>query len=307
MNGFRVLKSGVLSLMQDGGRWGQHALGLTTGGAMDGEAFFWANRLVGNHSDTTAMEVAQGGLQLECEGTTTLAVTGAAMPLRINGQTKALWRSYQVHAGDRVELGHAVRGLRAYLAVAGGFEAEPFLGSTSTVLREGIGEPVKEGQWLPCGKPAESNWALPMDHVPRYEPAVSLRVVQGYQAAEFSNKARGHFYENSFKVSPRSDRMGYRLEGHVVAAPTGDRLSEGIAYGAVQVPPDGQPIILLNDRQTIGGYPKLGAVLSIDCWKLAQCLPGETVRFKPITLTAAQQLVGEAAGVRASVRLKRCE
>jgi allophanate hydrolase subunit 2 len=144
-----------------------------------------------------------------------------------------------------------------------------------------------------------------MEKIPRYQAAVTLRVVAGYQAAEFSVEALGVFYGSTFQVSPRSDRMGYRLEGNAMAAPAGERFSEGIAYGAVQVPPDGQPIVLLNDRQTIGGYPKLGTVLSLDCWKLAQCVPGMPVCFEVISLEAAQALVEEAKRARDVTVLKR--
>ena len=305
MSGFRVLEQGVFSLFQDAGRLGYHALGLTTGGPMDGEAFYWANRLAGNAEGATTLEVAQGGLRLECTGATSVAVAGAAMSLKINGQTKALWRSHRMTAGDVVELGHAAVGLRAYVAASGGFEAPVYFGSTSVVRREGLGSLLHAGQEIVCGAPADSDWALPMEQIPRYESVVTLRVVVGYQASEFSAGALGMFYGSTFQVSPRSDRMGYRLEGNAMAAPTGERLSEGIAYGAVQVPPDGQPIVLLNDRQTIGGYPKLGTVLSLDCWKLAQCVPGATVCFEVISLEAAQALVEEAKRARDATVLKR--
>lgn len=272
---------------------------------MDGEAFYWANRLAGNAEGATTLEVAQGGLRLECTGATSVAVAGAAMSLKINGQTKALWRSHRMTAGDVVELGHAAVGLRAYVAASGGFEAPVYFGSTAVVRREGLGTLLHAGQEIVCGAPTDSDWALPMEKIPRYQAAVTLRVVASYQASEFSVEALGVFYGSTFQVSPRSDRMGYRLEGNAMAAPTGERLSEGIAYGAVQVPPDGQPIVLLNDRQTIGGYPKLGTVLSLDCWKLAQCVPGATVCFEVISLEAAQALVEEAKRARDATVLKR--
>lgn len=305
MSGFRVLKPGVLSIFQDAGRLGHHALGLTTGGPMDGEAFYWANRLTGNAEGVTALEVAQGGLRLESTGATSVAVAGAVMPLKINGQTKALWRSHRVTAGDVLELGHATAGLRAYVAASGGFNAPVHFGSTAVVQREGLGALLHVGQEIVCGTPADLDWALPMEQIPRYEAPVTLRVVEGYQAAEFSAEALRMFYGSAFQVSPRSDRMGYRLEGNPVLAPAGERLSEGIAYGAVQMPPDGQPIVLLNDRPTIGGYPKLGTVLSLDCWKLAQCMPGATVYFEVIALETAQTLVEEAMRARDATALKR--
>ena len=153
MSGFRVLEPGVFSLFQDAGRLGHHALGLTTGGPMDGEAFYWANRLAGNAEGATTLEVAQGGLRLECTGATSVAVAGAAMSLKINGQTKALWRSHRMTAGDVVELGRAAVGLRAYVAASGGFEAPVYFGSTAVVRREGLGTLLHAGQEIVCGAP----------------------------------------------------------------------------------------------------------------------------------------------------------
>ena len=302
----RVVKPGVLSLLQDAGRFGHHAIGLTSGGPLDGEAFYWANRLCLNEFGATALEVAQGGVRMECLGETTMAVTGAPMPLRVNGRTKALWRSHKLQPGDMIELGHAAKGMRAYLAVSGGFKAEEFFGSTATVIREGIGNPLKAGQELCCGLANDEQWALPMEAVPRYSDSVSLRLIPGYQFEQFSRRAHNVLSGGSFTVSNRLDRMGCILKGNPVESPETEMLSEGISLGAVQVPPDGQLIILLNDRQTIGGYPKLGSVLSVDLWKLAQCPPESQVRFEMINLEAAQKIIKNALAKRESTRLKRC-
>ena len=307
MSGFRVLASGVLSLFQDVGRFGQHALGLTTGGPMDAGAFYWANRLVENPEGKTVLEMAQGGLQIECTGATTVAVTGAGVPLRVNGQTRALWRSHRVEAGDVIEVGHAASGVWAYLAVADGFEAEAFFGSTSVVLREGLGGKIETGQQLDCGGPRAAEWAMPRENIPRMSVSPTLRVVPGFQSEEFEEEAKSVFWDNTFTVTPQSDRMGCRLEGPTVMAPSEERLSEGTAIGAVQVPPDGQPIVLLNDRQTIGGYAKLGSVLSLDCWKLAQCRLGANVSFEQITLEEAQGLVRLEKAGRERLELRRGE
>lgn len=303
----RVMDPGVLSLLQDAGRFGHHAIGLTTGGPLDGEAFYWANRLCGNEPGATAMEVAQGGLRMECLGGTTISVTGASIPLRVNGQIKALWRSHRLRLGDMVELGHANKGMRTYFSVSGGFRTEEFFGSTATVVRESIGGPLQVGQELFCGSANDEQWALPMESVPRYSDSVTLRLIPGYQFKQYSGAGHETLLGGSFKVSNRSDRMGCLLEGSLVESPEEEILSEGICLGAVQVPPDGQPIVLLNDRQTIGGYPKLGSVLSLDLWKLAQCRPGAQARFELISLEAAQATANSAAAERNSVQLKRCE
>ena len=304
MSGFRVLKPGILSQFQDAGRFGHHATGLTTGGPIDGEAFYWANRLVGNKQGETVVEVALGGLNLECGEATTIAITGADLPLKINGHPKALWRSHQVTPGDVVDLKHAEKGMRTYLAVAGGFIGKPVFGSTSTVVREGVGTALIAGQTLDCAAQVREPKAVPMEHIPRYTEDVLLRIITGYQFSRFSEESREKFLASVFTVSNRSDRMGTRLEGVVIEPPSGGLLSEGISLGAVQVPPDGQPIVLMNDRQTIGGYPKLGSVLSVDLWKLGQCRPGSRVGFQIISMEDAADAVKQETEALGAVELK---
>lgn len=295
MSGLRVIEPGVLSQFQDRGREGQHAMGLTQGGPLDVFAFEHANRLVRNAPHLTALEISMGGLELECNVETTLAVTGAAMPFTLNSQTKAAWRSHRVRRGDRVALGHTDKGCRAYLAVDGGFAVEPMFGSTATVVREGLGRALRKGDLLKCAATENAgDLALPMREVPGYPDEISLRVVAGYQHDLFPAAARETFFNSEYRVTLQCDRMGYRLSGPPVEYAIGSMLSEGICLGAVQVPADGQPIVLLNDRQTIGGYPKLGAVMSIDLARLAQCHPGACVRFSPITPEAARDALRTA-------------
>ncbi|MDP6903197.1 MAG: biotin-dependent carboxyltransferase family protein [Verrucomicrobiota bacterium] len=304
MSGFGVIDPGILSQFQDAGRFGYHAMGLTTGGPVDGEAFYWANRLVGNQPGETVIEVAVGGLKLESEVATSIVVTGAVLPLTINGHTKALWQSHRVAPGDVVDLRYAERGMRAYVATAGGFTGRPVLGSTATVLREGIGEALVPGQILECAAIDRAPGALPLECVPRYEDEVPLRMVPGYQFDRFSHESREKFLGGLYTVSNRSDRMGICLEGPAVEAPSEGLLSEGICLGAVQVPPDGQPIVLMNDRQTIGGYPKLGSVLSADLWKLGQCRPGSRIRFETLALEKAVEVLQMGREAREAVELK---
>ena len=307
MSGFQVMEPGILSQLQDAGRFGHHSIGLTTGGPVDGDAFYWANRLCRNDPGATALEVAQGGLRLECLGETTIAVTGAPMPLKVNGLTKALWRSHRVRAGGVIELGHTKTGVRAYLAAAAGFKAEEFFGSTATVIREGIGGSLRVGQVLSCGLGNIEQWALPMEAIPRYAESVNLRLIPGYQFDQFPEASREGLLGGDFMVSHRSDRMGCWLEGAPIEGPAAGILSEGICLGAVQVPPEGQPIVLLNDRQTIGGYPKLGAVASVDLWQLSQCRSGAKARFEMIALEAASRLIASLEAMREKTQLKRCE
>jgi biotin-dependent carboxylase-like uncharacterized protein len=300
MSGLKVIQPGIFSLSQDSGRFGLHGIGLTTGGPMDGDAFRWANRLCGNTQSATVIEVTVGGLILESSIKTTIAVTGANIPLTINKKPAALWQSHGIKPGDRIELGFAIAGSRGYLAVAGGFQIEPIFNSVSTVPREGLGgltqdgAPLQAGQILPC-QALEHHLvpvSVPKQRLPDYaDNQARLRVILGYQQDSFSKMQKQLFFSSEYTVTDSSDRMGYRLNGANIAPSIDGILSEGICLGAIQVPADGQPIILLNDRQTIGGYPKLGSVLSLDLSKLAQLMPGGTIQFEAISLEQAHNLL----------------
>lgn len=290
--GFLVKQPGMLSLIQDAGRFGYYHIGLTNGGAIDSEAFQWANRLCGNELGASAIEISIGGLVLIAQLDATMAITGADMPLKINSQKKTLWQSYSIKAGDVIELGYASVGLRSYLAVAGGFKITPSFGSTATVCREGIGgltgDKLKAGDLLPCSSQTnKTNLVLPEALRPKYSNHVVLHTVPSYQQKQFSSFQQRLFYSSEYQVSKNYDRMGYRLSGQQVICDVNGILSEGICHGAVQIPADGQPIVLMNDRQTIGGYPKIGAVSSVDTAKLGQLKQGDTVRFEPISMEKA--------------------
>ena len=289
-----VIQPGVLSLLQDAGRFGQHRIGLTTGGPLDNAAFQWANRLCDNSVEkpATAIEISIGGLVLSVEADTSIAFTGAHMPLKINQQTVEAWRTLRVKAGDRIEIGYATQGARAYLAVAGGFDIPPSFGSTATVTREGIGglhggALVKDDQLAFRQQAEPEALMLAPDDRPDYPTSVTLQVITGYQQEHFSDTQQALFFNSEYTVSEQCDRMGFRLEGQEVKADITGMLSEGICYGAIQIPANGQPIVLLNDRQTIGGYPKIGSVFSLDIARLTQLLPGGKVRFTPITQAEA--------------------
>lgn len=286
----KVIQPGVLSLLQDAGRFGQHRIGLTTGGPLDAQAFQWANRLCGNSVEdaATAIEISIGGLVLSVTADTSIAFAGAQMPLKINQKAVNSWQTLRVKAGDRIEVGYATQGARAYLAVAGGFDIPPSFGSTATVTREGIGglqgKALANGDQLPVRTVAEPEGMMLAEHDrPDYPTSVTLRVITGYQLEHFSATQQALFFNSEYTVSEQCDRMGFRLDGQAVQADITGMLSEGICYGAIQIPANGQPIVLLNDRQTIGGYPKIGSVFSLDIARLTQLLPGGKVRFTPIT------------------------
>jgi len=293
--GFVVKQAGMLGLIQDGGRFGAFNLGLTNGGPVDLLAFQWANRLCGNTLNATAIEISMGGLILIAQVDTTIAVTGANMPLTINGEVKSLWRSYHVKSGDVIDLGFATQGLRCYISVADGFIITPSFGSTATVCRESIGGlnggKLLVGDLLACVSSSRAkNFLLADKLVPVYTNEVTLHTILSYQQHHFSSCQKRLFFSNEYTVSKSFDRMGYRLEGQAITCDIEGILSEGICHGAVQIPSDGQPIILLNDRQTIGGYPKIGAVSSIDTAKLGQLNQGGKVRFEPISMEQAHNL-----------------
>jgi biotin-dependent carboxylase-like uncharacterized protein len=297
--GFVVTQAGVLSLIQDLGRFGAFNLGLTNGGPADLQAFYWANRLCGNELNTTAIEISIGGLGLIAQIDCTIAVTGAPMPLSINGNSTALWTSFAIKAGDSINIGFSSHGVRSYLAVAGGFDIRASFGSTSTVCRESVGglrgNKLEINDVLPC-QPIASKTTdvkklkLAIDDQPKYANEIVLHTILGYQHHHFPAVEQRLFFTSEYLVSKHWDRMGYRFQGRAIKADIEGILSEGISYGAVQIPADGQPIVLLNDRQTIGGYPKIGAVTSIDCAKLSQLRQGDKVRFEPISISQADNL-----------------
>lgn len=295
--GFRVVKPGFFSLLQDAGRFGYEHLGVTAGGAMDEMAASWANRLLDNPAGSTLIEITAGGLELEARTQTMMSVTGGDLNLTINDEPQAPWRSFWVSTGDRLRFAHPRIGFRAYLAVQGGFQVEPALGSSSTVKRDGLGGLHKDGSALREDDFIEAGFLpeealprqIPERFMPNYNGPLTLNIIPGYQQKEFTKAAWHQVLKQAFELDTRSDRMGARLLGDPVASPDLAMFSEGISYGSVQVPPDGQPIVMLNDRQTLGGYPKLGNILPLDCYALAQRQPGTEVRFAPMGLMTAQQ------------------
>ncbi|PCI59844.1 MAG: allophanate hydrolase [Gammaproteobacteria bacterium] len=316
MSSFIVQQAGMLSLLQDAGRFGAHHIGLTTGGPVDKLAFKWANRLCSNELDATTIEITLGGIELIAQGKSKIAVTGADVPLTINGKMKALWRSHYVNDGDVINLGFASKGMRAYLAVTGGFQVKASFGSAATVCREKIGG--LDGGKLNAGNvlaitavdPARinsSNVILVEKHRPTYSTDIVLRTILGYQQQNFSALAKQLFFNSEFTVSEHCDRMGYRLNGEKISANIEGILSEGICAGAIQIPADGQPIVLLNDRQTIGGYPKIGSVIALDTAKLAQLGQGAKISFAQISIEDAHNINHLAQCLFYNTQLQQCD
>ncbi len=282
---FEVLQPGVMATLQDLGRTGWQRSGIGTAGAMDRFALQVANLLVGNRRGEAAIEVGLGGLRLRALEDRIGAVCGADL-----GAGVPLWKSLRLRKGDELRFTSAVRGMWAYLAVAGGFAAETVLGSKSTDLRAKIGRALAKGDLLAAGPPGPSTRdgrALVPSMVPEYAESVAVRVVPGPE--EFPE---GPFLSAAFEVTSQSNRMGYRLRGPALGS-KGDILSDAVAPGTVQVPADGQPIVLMADRQTTGGYARIATVISADLPALAQARPGAKVSFRAVTVDEAQDAAVE--------------
>ncbi|QUJ66633.1 biotin-dependent carboxyltransferase family protein [Photobacterium sp. GJ3] len=282
----RILTPGPLSLLQDLGRYGHQSIGVSTGGPMDEHAFLWANRLLSNECNATQIEVTMGQFSCEFYAKTTIAITGADMGAKLNDQAITPWQSYLVKQGDRLTLSTAKSGMRSYLAVKGGFQVPTPLNSSATVMRDALGGLQGSGSKLEArdlvrysvGKP-ELVKRVPPHFIPSYDQTVTLEVIPSYQYQDFTVEQRERFFSSTYTVTPKMDRMGCRLAGEPISCQRKTLVSEGIALGAIQIPADGQPIILLRDRQTIGGYPKIGCVTSKGLSQLAQCLPGAKIQF----------------------------
>ncbi|GAB3475287.1 5-oxoprolinase subunit C family protein [Azotobacter salinestris] len=299
MTGLAVIRPGPLSLLQDAGRLGWQHLGVSPAGPLDIHAAAWANRLLDNRRGTPLVEIALGGTELQSAIDTWVAVCGAELDIRLDGAPRPNWSRFAVRAGQRLGLGFARSGQRAYLAVAGGFRAGAVLGSVATQTREGLGglhgdgRSLCAGDVLPCAPASLPGAAsVPWRFVPDYRAEPCLRVMLGGDAGDFSVADRQRFFAQPWRLSPQSDRMGTRLSGEPLRAPT-RQWSLGVATGAIQVPPDGQPIVLMADRQTMGGYPILGWVHPLDLGLLAQCPAHRTVRFARVRVKTVQEEVRE--------------
>ena len=291
---FKVIKPGLLALVQDLGRHGHQSIGLTTGGPMDEVAFRWGNALLDNDPNSAQIEITFGMFTLEAQANTSIAITGADLGATLNDKSIPPWQTYAIKKGDILAFHQPVWGLRAYLAVKGGVLCEPTLGSVATVMREKIGGLTSKGDKLKKGD--SLSYHTSHDHQQRAVPRLAIPnygnkeipVILGYQYQSFSSLERANFFSSDYTVSSNSDRMGYRLEGKAVHTELKGIISEGIAYGAIQIPKDGQPIVLLRDRQTIGGYPKMGCVTRVGGGILAQQKPGDIIQFTPITVDQAE-------------------
>ncbi|MBA9069744.1 biotin-dependent carboxylase-like uncharacterized protein [Methylobacterium sp. RAS18] len=296
-----VRLTGAASL-QDGGRRGFLRFGLSASGPMDPLAFAAANRLVGNPADAAALELGLAASSLRVEGgAVRLALAGAPSGLRLDGEPLAAHRSFVLREGSALTVERPREGVFAYLAAAGGFPVRSVMGSRALHQRAALGgldgRACREGDRLPLAAPASPYEAdRSLDPIP-LERDAPIRVVLGPQDDLFSQAGLATFLAETFTVSNRADRMGYQLDGPEIAHGAGgfNIVSDATVAGSVQVPGSGRPIVLLADRQTTGGYPKIATVISADLRRLAQRRPGEPVRFAAVDLATATQLAREAA------------
>ncbi|POA45116.1 allophanate hydrolase [Pseudomonas sp. MPR-ANC1] len=295
MSRLKIEASTPLCLLQDAGRFGVRHLGVTQGGAADGCSMSWANWLLGNGLDVPVIEITLGGFAVVAEEDCLLALAGADLGAQIDGQPVAPWRSFKLGQGQKLQFTQPLLGARAYLAAPGGFDAPKVLGSSATVVREELGG--LDGMGLPLAKGATLTYQghallvreVPMEYRPDLRLNTPLDLVLGAQIGEFSGQSLFDLFNSAWTLDSRADRMGIRLLGKALQYHGQPMISEGIPLGAVQVPPDGQPIVLLNDRQTIGGYPRLGALTPLALARLAQCLPGAKVRLRPVVQDVAHR------------------
>lgn len=301
-----VIKPGMLSSFQDAGRHGQQPLGISVVGAMDQRAHQLANILVGNDARTASLEITLTGPTLQFKKPCCIALSGADLSATLNGQPVAMNRPIIARPKDELAFGPRKHGTRCYLAVHGGFALTPVLGSTSTYLRSHFGgwhgRALQKGDEIPLAQPLKNKGleALAMElwAIQIYLPSAiadssrqRIRLIKSALWNEFTPESCVALLTETFKVSPDSERMGYRLSGTpLLMSEPRQLLSEATTFGTIQVPAGGQPIILMADRQTTGGYPKMAYVATVDLPLLAQCAPGDALQFEAITLERAQEL-----------------
>ncbi len=277
-----VTDDGLQVTVQDLGRPGQAHLGVPRSGALDEPSHRLANRLVGNAEEAATLECLGGRLAFRIQSAVTIAVTGAQVPVTVSGRGRDWGNAVAVPAGALVELGDASSGLRAYVAVSGGIDVEPVLGSRSTDLLSGLGPaPVTEGDVLPVGAPTGD--PVPVDTVRPRRPTRELRLRLGPREEWFDDESVKALRGASYVVGSASNRIGLRLEGEKIRWRAKDELpSEGMVLGAVQVPPNGQPVVFLNDHPTTGGYPVIGVVVADDLPVCAQLRPGDEITLRVV-------------------------
>lgn len=333
--GITVINPGLLTTIQDLGRYGYQKYGIIVSGAMDTYSLRLANLLVGNKEGEAALEITLMGPSLEIEKGTLLAITGGDLSPTINGEPIPMWRPVYLHKKSILRFGACKSGCRSYLAVAGGYDISEVMGSKSTYLRAGIGgfqgRGLQKDDVLQLKSPKEeslkimeslsqkhssnlfssTSWYLRKKSIIKDSQNIKIRVIRNRQFDQFSLDSKKQFLNCSFKIAHQSDRMGYRLHGPALKLEKPlEMISEAVALGTIQVPPDGNPIILLADRQTVGGYPKIAQIATVDISKVVQSKPGDRISFEEISLEEAERLYIEREkyiqNLKIAITLRKC-
>lgn len=302
-----VLEANGLVTIQDYGRTGWKKFGVPASGPMDAFAFRAANLLAGNDPNSAAIEIGRGDVAFRALHDCVISVAGVGFGVSVYLWDFPLWSSFYVRGGWTIRIHGLDAGLWAYLAISGGVQTPPMLGSSSTYLRGlfgGLdGRPLQVGDRFESGKPSRpldelAARSMPEEALPLYSNTPLIEFIPGPQEKYFTNESIGTFLSSEYAVSHTSDRMGYRLEGARLARRRDtELLSEGMTMGTIQVPPGGQPIVMMADSPTTGGYPKIGAIASADLPLLAQCEPGKSrIRFQRTTVAKAQKKYREMMG-----------
>ena len=322
-----VIRAGLFTTVQDQGRFGLQHIGVPASGAMDAYALQIANCLVGNDANAAALEITITGPVLKFSEDTLVALSGAEIEPVVDGKAVPMNRPVWIASGRRLSFGRCVAGCRAYLAFAGGVDVAPVLGSRSTYVRAALGgiagralkagdriatgangitlcESVRDSARLQQDGFAAPRWSVQAGFERLQLRPQRIRLVAGRHWSVLPAGMQEQFTSATFRVGSSSDRMGYRLEGvGLESGEGGDIASEAVAFGTIQLPPDGNPIVLMADRQTIGGYPRLGEVASADLPLLAQLKPGDALRFERIALADAQRLAHAQAAALKQMRV----
>ncbi|WP_175638667.1 5-oxoprolinase subunit C family protein [Metabacillus schmidteae] len=313
----KVTQPGILTTIQDMGRKGFQQYGVAVGGVMDEVAARISNLLVGNSEDEAVIELTVIGPSLLFEQEYLISICGADLSAKVDNIPVPLWRPVLVKKGSRLTFGRPKNGCRSYVAVAGGLDIPIIMNSRSTYIRGKIGgingRALKKGDQLQpkehrsleaqvltefLKRKEESapfhcvNWMIPPHMRSINKKNSDIRIIKGPQFTMFSSASQDRFLAEEYKVTPQSDRMGYRLSGAKLEVTSQHNLlSEAVPMGTIQVPNDGQPIVLMSDHQTIGGYPKIGYVISVDLPGLSQIMPGEYIKFMEVSVSEAQHLL----------------
>lgn len=300
METIKILDAGLLTTVQDLGRYGFQRYGVSASGVMDEYSAKIANKLVGNKVGEAVLETTLKGVQIEFLQNTAVAITGGNCDVTLNGTKIELWQSYLVNRGDILKMGICKSGLRNYLAFSGGIDIPVIMNSKSTNLKAKVGgfngRKLMTGDILSVGVGSlEAPLTLNKHYIPTYSKDIKVGVILGQQDDHFTEAGIKTFLNETYTVTQESDRMGIRLSsvsGATIEHKNGaDIISDGITFGAIQVPGSGQPIVMMADRQTTGGYTKIGNVISSDLAKLAQATPGTKVKFVEYTLEQAVQAI----------------